>query len=278
MIVLMILIALIVLGLALGSFINATVWRLHEQTKAKSKKRRKELSITTGRSMCPHCNHPLAWYDLIPLLSWVSLRGKCRYCAKTVSMKYPLAEVLFAALLAVSYIYWPYALQGDGAWLVFFFWALSLMFMFMLALYDVQWMILPNILVYPFLASVLAYSAGNVIQASDSKAELLSKILGSIIFGGFFWLVYQISKGKWIGGGDVRLGFVLGILLGWQKSLLTLAGAAYLATAVIIVIALLGKYHKKMRLPFGPFLLSAAYLSVLFGQSIIDAYKRLSGL
>ena len=91
-------------------------------------------------------------------------------------------------------------------------------------------------------------------------------------------MIYQISAGRWIGGGDVRFGFAMGVLLGWQGGLLGLALASYLGTALIIVLLAIAKYHKKMRIPFGPFLISATYVSVLFGQQVIDWYKSLAGL
>ena len=93
------------LGLCAGSFVNALVWRLHEQKR--SKKADKKLSILNGRSMCVHCRHELTWYDLIPLFSWLLLRGKCRYCKKPISWQYPIVELATAAVFVLSYIFWP---------------------------------------------------------------------------------------------------------------------------------------------------------------------------
>src|SRR3989344_6490262 len=125
----MIVAILIVLGLAFGSFVNALVWRLHEQEeRAKSKEQRrkkgkakntaklsshtsvlssKDLSILKGRSMCPSCKHGLAAKDLVPVLSWLTLRGKCRYCHKPISIQYPLVELITATLFVISYLLWP---------------------------------------------------------------------------------------------------------------------------------------------------------------------------
>ncbi len=267
----MIIFMIALFGLVLGSFINALVWRVHEQ--AKHKKPSTELSILRGRSMCPNCKHVLAWYDLLPVLSWVSLAGKCRYCKKSISSQYPLVEVLFAVLLVVSYLYWPFILSDALAYSAFVTWTILLTVLTALTIYDLKWMILPSKLVY--LAGFLAVVFTVLIFPSD---RFVSAATGSFIAGGFFWLIYQISAGKWIGGGDVRYGFVMGIILGWQKTLFGLMLAAYLGTAVILVIALMGKYHKKMRLPFGPFLITATYISLLFGQQAVDLYKRLSGL
>src|SRR5260221_566501 len=106
----MTIVALILLGLTFGSFINALVWRLHKQNEDSAKEQKvPNLSIATGRSMCPNCYHELAAKDLIPVLSWLSLGGKCRYCRQPISWQYPLVELLTAGLFTVSYIYWPWA-------------------------------------------------------------------------------------------------------------------------------------------------------------------------
>src|ERR1700677_3953472 len=113
----MIIFILAIVGLCLGSFVNALVWRLHGQAAEKGKKKPNQdylsqLSVAKGRSMCPHCKHQLANRDLIPLLSWLSLKGKCRYCAKAISPQYPLVELITALLFIASYIWWPVALSG----------------------------------------------------------------------------------------------------------------------------------------------------------------------
>ncbi|MEX2014368.1 MAG: prepilin peptidase, partial [Candidatus Saccharimonadales bacterium] len=104
----MTLVALVLFGLSLGSFINALVWRLWQQENKKQKtKNDRRYSILKGRSICPHCKHILQAKDLIPVLSWVLLRGKCRYCNKPISAQYPLVEAGTAALFILSYVFWP---------------------------------------------------------------------------------------------------------------------------------------------------------------------------
>ncbi len=273
----MVYVLLVFLGLALGSFINAFVWRLHEQAKTKSKKKLRELSITKGRSMCVQCHHTLAWYDLIPVVSWITLRGRCRYCKKVISWQYPLVELLVAILLPLSFAFWPYSLQGGLAITALILWIPILVLLIALSIYDLKWMILPNRLMY-LLAGLVAMQRVIVTFDVSKMSMLISSLVGGLLVGGFFWMMFQLSSGKWIGGGDVRYGFIMGFLLGWQKALLGLMIASYAGTIVVVIIMLLGKYHKKMRVPFGPFLITATYVSLLFGQPLIDFYKRLSGM
>lgn len=270
------------LGICLGSFVNALVWRVWQQEKivsrkAKGKNRADEYSVLRGRSMCPNCKHQLAAIDLIPVLSWVTLRGKCRYCKKSISWQYPAVEIIAGVLFATSFIWWPWEIRGTVEVMQFIVWLVVVTVGLALAVYDLKWMLLPNKLVYALGIFSSLFAAFGIIGIGDASL-IIDSILGSLVFGGFFYVLYQISSGKWIGGGDVRLGFALGLLLGWQKSLLCLALASYLATIIVIILVLLRKYRKKMRIPFGPFLLAGAFIAMLFGQNIIDIYLRFSGL
>lgn len=268
-------IILATLGLCLGSFVNALVWRLYEQQKAK--KPNKELSILKGRSMCPHCKHTLAWNDLVPVLSWLSLGGKCRYCREPISWQYPLVEILTAVLFVISAIFWPVALAGFWAYVTFGLW-LVLMTLFMaMTVYDLRWMILPDKLV---LASFcVAIAIITITLSQDTDISLLDPLWGILCISGFFYVLYQLSGGKWIGGGDVKLGFVLGVLVGGPlKAMLVIFIASCIGSLVAIPILLAGKGGKKTKLPFGPLLLAATGVVYLFGTSIIGWYKSLTGI
>ncbi len=267
-------------GLALGSFVNALVWRLHEQAKSKKQKargnRQKELSILHGRSMCPNCRHTLAWYDLLPVVSWSSLRGKCRYCKKPISLQYPLVELGVAFSFALSLFAWPYELASALSWLIFAVWLVILAIFWALALYDLKHMLLPNKLVYP--AGVAAVIFTLLLFLEQGEANILVSSVYGLLLGGFFWLIYQLSDGKWIGGGDVRLGFAMGVLLGWQKSLVALMLAAYIGLFIIIILALAGRYKPKMRIAFGPLLILGTFATQLYGQKLVDSYLAFVGL
>lgn len=288
----MIYLLLLLLGLTLGSFVNALVWRLHQQSvvfssqssrKKEAAKQRtkshglkaKDLSILRGRSMCVHCRHTLAWYDLVPVLSWVFLRGTCRYCKQPISMQYPLVELGTALTVVASYLWWPLTLVSAGEWLVFAFWVGIVTLLVALTVYDLRWMLLPNKLMYPLgglaVLFVLTYSLVH------QTAVLTDSLLGAVLVGGFFYVLYQVSGGAWIGGGDVRYGFIMGVLLGWQKAILAVALASYIGTVIVLVLVIMHKYKKKMRIPFGPLLALGTWLSFLFGAQLIDWYLVLTG-
>ncbi len=272
----MIICILVVIGLVFGSFINAYVWRVSEQTKPKKKRAAtdKELSISGGRSMCPHCKHTLGWQDLIPVFSWLTLRGKCRYCSKKISVQYPLVELLTAALFVVSYIIWPEVLTGVE-WLRFGLWLGLLVMLIALSVYDLKHMLLPNRMVKVAAVIVFAAVALSVVR-EQSVTPIYEAVSGLLAFGGLFYVLFQLSNGKWIGGGDVKLGFVLGAWLSdvWL-SLLALFMASMIGTIIAISLMLVGKAQLKTRLPFGPMLIAATIIVTLYGQALIDAYNRL---
>lgn len=271
----MIIIALVLCGLALGSFVNALVWRLHEQDAVKrGKKGSDELSIAKGRSMCPHCRHKLAARDLVPVLSWVALRGKCRYCKKSISPQYPLVELLTAALFVALYIWWPVSFTTAQT-VIFVLWlALATGFM-ALIVYDLRWMLLPDRIVYPLTGLAAVIAAIAALTADNPAMAVLNTILAVAVSGGLFYLLFQISKGKWIGGGDVKLGWLLGLVAATPaRSALLIFLAALLGSLVSIPLLLSKRMKRDSVIPFGPFLITAAVLVQLFGHGILSWYQR----
>jgi prepilin signal peptidase PulO-like enzyme (type II secretory pathway) len=273
----MIVLLLIVFGVCLGSFVNALVWRLHEQGKLKKAKKKSgtspDLSIVKGRSMCPHCHHALAAKDLIPVLSWLQLRGKCRYCHKPYDDT-PLTELLVPLLFLLSYAYWPLTFNTRGE-LLFVFWLVFLVGFVALIIYDIRWQLLPNRIVYPLLGLAIIEVLLMVGLFDGRLMTLRSDVLGAAIGGGIFYLLFQVSNGRWIGGGDVKLGAVLGLIVGgpWP-ALLLLFLASCLGSLTAVPLLLTGKAKRSTRLAFGPFLIVAAIIVYLFGASMIAWYRR----
>jgi len=270
----MIIVVLVVLGLCAGSFVNALVWRIHEQSKRTKKAKNKDVSIVHGRSMCPSCKHTLSAQDLVPVFSWLMLRGKCRYCKKSISIQYPLVELSTAILFVASYIWWPQPFDFAQT-VIFSLWLVILTALVALSLYDLKWYILPDRITRP-LAGVAALMAGVTIFTSDNIfAELISTIFAVIIGGGLFYVLFQVSKGKWIGGGDVKLGFILGLIVGSpQKSLLFIFIAALLGSLISLPMLASHKLNRSSVIPFGPLLILGAIITVLFGTEFLDWYQH----
>jgi len=257
---------LLFLGLALGSFVNAFVWRLHEQDEVKSmkkldKKYLEKLSIQKGRSMCPHCKHELTAKDLVPVLSWLYLRGKCRYCRKSIEDS-PLVELSTMALFGLSYAWWPFDLHGVGLY-YFVFWLNFLAAFMALAVYDLRWYILPDKIVFPIIFLSIIELVGSIFFYKQGWHALTSALWGVLVSSGLFY--------------DVKLCIVLGIILGGPAmSLLMLFMASSLGSIVGIPFLLAGK--RNVRLPFGPFLLLSTFIVMLFGSSLINWYKTRVGI
>jgi prepilin signal peptidase PulO-like enzyme (type II secretory pathway) len=277
----MVYVVLAILGLCLGSFVNALVWRLHEQSKESREQRaenKQKLSVLKGRSMCPHCGHILAAKDLIPVLSWIGLKGKCRYCAKPISWQYPVVELLTAALFVFSYTYWPYfqgtTLENEGV-VLFIFWLVFLAGFVALAVYDLRWFLLPDKITYTLIGLALVQVLLVVFWFDGGLGALKDVSLSLVVGGGIFYALFQLSGGRWIGGGDVKLGALIGLILGQpQLSLLMIFVASVLGSVVSVPMLLTGHAKRDTHLPFGPFLILATIIVRLFGLSLITWYKR----
>lgn len=278
---------LAVFGLIFGSFVNALVWRLRKQDEianpeiaSKKEKRsdktlaRQDLSIARGRSMCPHCHHTLAAKDLVPVFSWLVLRGKCGYCKAPISWQYPLVELLTAILFGLSYVFWPYGFDVAG-WLQFGAWLVFLVGFVALTVYDILWQELPDRVVWP-LAVVAAIQTAFLAVVKHDWRILLWSILAVAVISGLFWLLFEISKGNWIGFGDVKLGIVLGLLAGTPlAALLVIFFASVLGTLASIPMLVNAKQKMKLHIPFGPFLIAGLIVVYFLGNTVVEWYSSL---
>ena len=264
----MIVVFLVLLGLCFGSFVSAMVWRIRQQqTRKLTAKQKRALSMLHGRSMCPHCRHVLSWKDLLPVVSWLSLGGKCRYCGRKIDDN-PLVEVVTAALFVGSYLAWPYGFAAEGM-MLFAAWLIFLVGFVALAVYDLRWMELPNRIVYPLIGLAVVQTLWRVCWATDRLDVLVGALLGFLAIGGVFYGLFQVSGGRWIGGGDVKLGFVIGILVGSpSSSILVIFLSSVLGTLASLPFLARRSLKATSRIPFGPFLLVATVLVYLYGDSI----------
>jgi len=262
----MIVLLLVWLGLCIGSFLNAFVWRWHESEYAKTTKRKDELSISRGRSMCPNCSHSLSAADLVPVFSWLALRGKCRYCKKPISVQYPLIEVLAAVAFVLSFLVWPYGFEAAGI-VLFITWLVILSGFVALSIYDFRWMLLPTKIVYTLLGILLAGMALYLFLSDSGPLQYALAGLSALIIGGLFYCLHMVSDGRWIGGGDVRLGYVLGLLvMSPVNAMLVIFLASLLGTIYALPYILRGR--RNTHIPFGPFLMLAATIVFLSGDKL----------
>lgn len=205
------------------------------------------------------------------------LRGRCRYCHKPIPDT-PLSELITPLLFVLSYLYWPAVITGYQI-VLFSFWLVFLVGFVTLAIYDFKWKLLPNRVVFPMMWLSLVQLVIGLILFHLTLGEVGGVILASFAGGGIFWLLFQISSGKWIGGGDVKLGFLIGSLFTSPfQSLLFIFFGSLIGTFVSLPLLLSGKAKRTSHLPFGPFLIASAIIVRLFGLSIITWYKRQIGL
>jgi prepilin signal peptidase PulO-like enzyme (type II secretory pathway) len=274
-------------GLVLGSFAGATVWRLRarqllfdrragEKVDAKEWKQLKPLTesrLSSDRSRCLHCGYTLRWYDLVPLISWLSLGGKCRNCRRPIGTFEPLIELGMAALFIISYLFWPFPIEDGVTIVLFASWLLASVGLVILFAYDRKWFLLPDSVNFSIIGVGLV-SVLLTAVALDDWASVLLNALGSVaILSGLYLLLYVVSRGRWIGFGDVKLGLGLGLLLGdWQLAFLALFLANLIGCLIVIPLMVQGKVTRTTQVPFGPLLILGAIIAKLFGMTIIGWY------
>ncbi|MDP2629782.1 MAG: prepilin peptidase [Candidatus Uhrbacteria bacterium] len=276
-----------IFGTIIGSFLNAVIWRIHVSQ-----------SVMRGRSKCVHCEHELSAGDLIPLVNFVLLRGKCRYCKKPISWQYPLVELGMGMLFILSYIIFL-AGAPEGVMQALFLGqytseliALARLLLFLAVLvvlfvYDARWGLLPDSVTLPaipiaFIINLFVFSApvvcGDTAFVCFFASPWSNMLLAALIGGGFFAFQYVISRGVWIGGGDIRLGALMGVMLGFPGILYALFIAYIVGACVAVVLLALRKKGMKSEIPFGPFLCGATAVMLLYGDSVVDWFGRLFNL
>lgn len=235
----------LLLGAMVGSFLNVVVLRTAAHR-----------SFVAGRSRCSHCGRTLSWYELIPVGSFVLLGGKCRTCKKTLSVQYLLVEVVTATAFALVWMRFGWSLMTVAAWLV-------TSILIIIAVYDARWSLIPD-----SFTMALAVAAISVLVLGS--IDIPSTILGIAVGAGLFTLQYALSRGAWVGSGDILLGGVLGLLLGWRLMLGAL-GVSYILGAITTMPLLLRGGGKRM-IPFGPFLALGSWVVWLWGAELWQWY------
>ena len=232
-------------GLIFGSFTNVLIARIPTGE-----------SIVTPPSHCPRCGHRLGVLDLVPVLSWLFLKGKCRYCQEAISIRYPAVELLTAALFMGVFLRWgisAYTLAG---------WALTVILVSS-AFIDLDEGIIPDVITIPGVVLGLVVSFVTI--------GFFPALWGALAFGGVLFLVAVISKGG-MGGGDIKLAAVIGAFTGIPGAIITLLLSSFLGAVFGITLMLMGRAGRKTPVKFGPFLAIGAYTAYLFSNQIAAWY------
>lgn len=247
------------LGLIVGSFLNVLICRLPQGTPP------------TGRSRCPHCHTTLRWHDLIPLLSFILLKRRCRLCRKKISWQYPVVEFLTAVIFTASVCIRAGEMVSSEWWLtlvaVLRDWIVASA-LIITAVIDLRHQVI-------FDAPLAITAVPILIINFLTQGRLWDLLLAGIIGASFFAFQYLVSKGKWIGGGDIVLGGFLGISLGTSNIFVALALAYTIGTIVAIPLLAASRYHWKSKIAFGTFLSLAAMIALFWGDGIREWYLNL---
>ena len=248
-------IIIIVFGFAWGSFLNVLIYRIP-----------RDMSLIKPASSCPHCKKKIKVYDNIPIISYLTLGGKCRYCKAKIPFSYPLVE--FLTPLSFALIYSQHSLS-------FFFFASCLFAsaMIVLGFIDFYHMIIPDEITMPGLVLALVYSLFR------EDVNITQALIGAVSGASFLLLVYGayllLRKKEGLGMGDVTMMLLIGAYLGWRQAFFTLILASFVGALVGLIVIFFRKKDFQHSLPFGIFLAPAAFFSLLWGEKILRAYLSL---
>lgn len=240
---------LLALSLLLGSFLNVCIYRIPRGE-----------SIAYPPSHCRACGHRLTARELVPLLSWLWQRGRCRHCGAAISWRYPLVELLTAVLLTLVY------LRFGWSWATVY-WSAITALLIVISFIDLDTLEIPTELVMGGAVLATAYNC-------FSRRPFAEWALGGLLGFGLFYLIYHLSRGG-MGGGDVRLAGLLGLALGWRQLLLALFISFTSGAVIALLLLLTGRAKRGDPIPFGPFLAAGGYLAALWGEQIVRWYLGL---
>lgn len=239
-----------VIGCCVASFINVVIYRVPN-----------EISVAKGRSFCPKCKETLKGYDLIPIISWLVLKGKCRTCKEPISVRYPLLELL-GGLIGIFCFY-----RYEFSWMTVLSFGIA-MVLLAITMIDIDTMTIPNGLVLIMgVFSIVSY-------VIDPSISLVSRLIGMVCISGFM-LVLSLCISGAFGGGDIKLMFMIGFLLGWINTLLAFFIAVLVAGVYAIYLLVKKIKGRKQHIAFGPYLCLGSFIALVYGNSIIDWYLSL---
>ena len=244
-----------IFGLCIGSFLNVCIYRLPQSK-----------SIVHPRSMCPNCGAPIRFYDNIPILSYIALKGKCRHCSASIALRYPLVELISAAFALGVYL--KYGLSFDT--LIYYAFIATLL---VITFIDIDHQIIPDVITLPGIPIFFAASF------ALTQITFVESLIGIVVGGGSLflvaWLYHLLTKKEGMGGGDIKLLAMIGAVIGWKGVLFTIFVASAVGTLVGMLIILKTRKTMKLAVPFGPFLALGGISYILFGPQLINWYFNL---
>jgi leader peptidase (prepilin peptidase)/N-methyltransferase len=262
-------------GACMGSFLNVCIYRIP-----------REESVVSPGSHCPHCNHPIAWYDNIPLWSYLVLRARCRYCKGHISPRYLIVEMLIAVLFVLVWLKlgpadsgarWLALAPVSSFWLVPIYW-LAVFGLALGTFVDIEHMIIPDRVTLGGIVIGLVLST--LVPAMHFEQTFFgglgASFIGAIVGAGMLWgvalLGKLIFKKDAMGLGDVKLLGAIGAFLGWVSVLFTVMVSSFLGALVGVSLVLMKKKEMQSRIPYGPYLAFAALIWILWGPNLWHAY------
>ncbi len=231
-----------IFGLIIGSFFNVLVFRLD-----------REKGILLGRSKCLKCKRALKWYDLVPVLSFLVLKTRCRYCKERISFIYPVVE------LATGIIFLLFFLKlGLPITIELWFSLILLLFLIPLIFFDYLYYIIPDKVIFPAIGLSLLFSF------FVKRSEFIELLTSGLLLGGVFAILYIVSKGKWVGLGDAKLLFLIGMAFGYPLGFLIVTFSTWAATVLGLALIILKRASLKSEIPFGLFLSIVTIIFIIF--------------
>ena len=252
-------IAVAIFGLIIGSFLNVVILRFDDLK-----------SILKTRSHCVKCKKQIAWYDLFPFFSYLLLRGKCRSCKEKISLQYPLVEI--ATALVFSLLFWKFGFSLEFAVLL----VISSILMVVLT-YDILHLLIADFLIWSAIGVWIVFLAVSYLFLHQPLYLILDSLYGAAALGGFLGLIVLISWEKWMGIGDIKLGFLLGAIVAWPTVLFSTFAAFALGSIISLALIFSRKKTMKDMVPFAPFLILGAYVALFWGDRIINWYLGIIG-
>lgn len=250
-------------GTIIGSFINVSINRI---------KSGDWRGLLWGRSACPHCSHQLSWRDLLPVIGFWLLKGRCRHCQTRISWRYLGGELLTGVTFAFAFLSFPQAFDDFNNFSFFLFTLFFLGILIFTALYDFFYFEIADQVMLP--AIVIAF----LFLLHPLSPGFKSGLVGATLIFVFFYLQILISRGRWLGGGDLRVGVLMGLTLGTQNGIIALIVGYLIGSAISLVLMACTKLKLRSEIPFAPFLCSGSFIAFYYGETIARWYLNLLGI